>query len=72
MTEATQVAPEGVGYPDTPGIHTDAQGRGWQRVTDAVHAAGGRIFLQMFHVGRISLPPFSAMALCRTCGSVSS
>jgi N-ethylmaleimide reductase len=56
VTEATQVAPEGVGYPNTPGIHTDAQVEGWRRVTDAVHARGGRIFLQLWHVGRISHP----------------
>ena len=56
VTEATQVSPEGVGYPGTPGIHTDAQVEGWRRVTDAVHRAGGRIFLQLWHVGRISHP----------------
>src|SRR5690348_12656265 len=49
VTEATQVAPEGVGYPNTPGIHTDAQTKGWRRVTDAVHAKGGKIFLQLWH-----------------------
>ena len=58
VTEATQVAPEGQGYPNTPGIHTDAQVAGWKRVTDAVHAAGGRIVLQLWHVGRISHPLF--------------
>jgi N-ethylmaleimide reductase len=56
VTEATQVSPEGVGYPGTPGIHTDAQVEGWRQVTDAVHRAGGRIFLQLWHVGRISHP----------------
>lgn len=56
LTEATQVSPQGVGYPGTPGIHSDAQVAGWRRVTDAVHAAGGRIFLQLWHVGRISHP----------------
>lgn len=56
VSEATQVAPEGLGYPHTPGIHTDAQVDGWQRVTSRVHAAGGRIFLQLWHVGRISHP----------------
>jgi N-ethylmaleimide reductase len=55
-TEATQVSPQGVGYPGTPGIHSDAQVAGWRRVTDAVHRAGGRIFLQLWHVGRISHP----------------
>lgn len=58
ITEATQVAPEGQGYLDTPGIHSDAQVAGWRRVTDAVHAAGGRIALQLWHVGRISHPAF--------------
>ncbi|HEX6042779.1 alkene reductase [Longimicrobium sp.] len=56
VTEGSQVAPEGVGYPDTPGIHTDAQERGWRAITDAVHARGGRIFLQLWHVGRVSHP----------------
>ena len=54
VTEGTQVAPEGVGYPNTPGIHTAEQLAGWKRVTDTVHAAGGRIFLQLWHVGRVS------------------
>jgi N-ethylmaleimide reductase len=54
VTEATQVAPEGQGYIQTPGIHDQAQVRGWRKVTDAVHAAGGRIFLQLWHVGRVS------------------
>jgi N-ethylmaleimide reductase len=56
ITEATQASLQGLGYPNTPGIHTDAQVEGWRRVTDAVHARGGRIFLQMWHVGRISHP----------------
>lgn len=56
VTEATQVSPQGVGYPGTPGIHTDAQVEGWKRVTAAVHEQGGRIFLQLWHVGRISHP----------------
>ncbi|HYO12075.1 MAG TPA: alkene reductase [Thermoanaerobaculia bacterium] len=56
ITEGTQVSPEGVGYPRTPGIHTDAQVEGWRRVTDAVHARGGRIFAQLWHVGRVSHP----------------
>ena len=56
VTEATQVSPQGVGYPGTPGIHSAAQVAGWKGVTDAVHAAGGRIFLQLWHVGRISHP----------------
>ncbi|MFQ5755443.1 MAG: alkene reductase [Acidiferrobacterales bacterium] len=56
VTEASQVSPQGVGYPGTPGIHTDRQVEGWRLVTDAVHEAGGRIFLQLWHVGRISHP----------------
>ena len=54
IAEATQVVPEGQGYVSTPGIHSDAQVAGWRQVTNAVHAAGGRIFLQLWHVGRIS------------------
>lgn len=56
ITEATQVSPQGVGYPNTPGIHTEEQVRGWHQVTRAVHEKGGRIFLQLWHVGRISHP----------------
>jgi len=56
VTEATQVSPQGVGYPRTPGIHSNEQVAGWRRVTTAVHEAGGRIFLQLWHVGRISHP----------------
>src|SRR5438105_558407 len=56
ITEATQVSPRGVGYPNTPGIYTDEQVAGWRRVTDAVHERGGKIFLQLWHVGRISHP----------------
>jgi N-ethylmaleimide reductase len=54
ITEATQVHPRGQGYPNTPGIHSDEQVDAWQAVTDAVHDAGGRIFLQLWHVGRVS------------------
>ena len=56
ISEASQVCPEGQGYAWTPGIHNDAQVAGWQQVTQAVHQAGGRIFLQLWHVGRISHP----------------
>jgi len=56
ITEASQISPQGVGYPATPGIHNREQADGWRLVTDAVHAAGGRIFLQLWHVGRISHP----------------
>jgi len=58
LTEATQVTPMGQGYPNTPGIHSPEQVKGWIKVTDAVHEAGGRIFLQLWHVGRVSLPDF--------------
>lgn len=56
LSEATSVCPQGVGYPDTPGIWSEAQVEGWKLVTDAVHAKGGRIFMQLWHVGRISDP----------------
>ena len=54
VSEATQVCPQGQGYLWTPGMHTPEQGKGWRLVTDAVHAAGGRIHAQLWHVGRIS------------------
>lgn len=56
ITEATQVSPQGVGYPNTPGIHSGEQVEGWKKVTAAVHEQGSRIFLQLWHVGRISHP----------------
>lgn len=56
LTEATSVDPMGVGYPRTPGIWSKEQVEGWRLVTEAVHARGGRIFLQLWHVGRISDP----------------
>lgn len=56
ISEATQISPQGVGYPLTPGIHNDEQVEGWRQVVDTVHAAGGRMFLQLWHVGRISHP----------------
>ncbi|HDS1735024.1 alkene reductase [Pseudomonas sp. BP8] len=58
LSEATSVTPMGVGYPDTPGIWSNDQVRGWTNLTKAVHAAGGRIFLQLWHVGRISHPSY--------------
>lgn len=58
ITEATSVSPMGVGYPDTAGIWSDEQVAGWQKVTAAVHQAGGRIMLQLWHVGRISDPHY--------------
>ncbi|MHC8285924.1 alkene reductase [Pseudomonas sp. XS1P51] len=56
ITEATQVSMQGQGYAWTPGIHSHEQIESWRRVTDTVHAAGGLIFLQLWHVGRISHP----------------
>ena len=56
VTEGTQPSAVGQGYPNTPGIHTAEQAAGWRRVTDAVHAAGVRVFLQLMHAGRISHP----------------
>ena len=58
LTEATSVTPMGVGYAGTPGIWSDEQVEGWKLVTRAVHDAGGVIFLQLWHVGRISDPIF--------------
>ncbi|AEF46304.1 12-oxophytodienoate reductase [Serratia sp. AS12] len=54
ITEATQISAQAQGYQDTPGIYTPAQVDGWRKVTDAVHAKGGHIFVQLWHVGRIS------------------
>jgi N-ethylmaleimide reductase len=54
ISEATQVSQQGQGYPATPGIHSEEQVAGWKIVTDEVHKKGGRIFLQLWHVGRIS------------------
>ena len=63
ISEATSVTPMGVGYADTPGIWSSEQVHGWQLVTEAVHQAGGRILLQLWHVGRISDPMFLNGAL---------
>lgn len=56
VTEATQVSPQGMGYASTPGIYSAEQVEGWRNITEAVHQRGGRIFLQLWHVGRISHP----------------
>jgi len=56
ITEGSQISPQALGYPGTPGIHNDEQVNGWQQVTDAVHAENGLIFIQLWHVGRISHP----------------
>lgn len=58
ISEATQISQQGQGYAWTPGIHTDEQVRGWKAVSDAVHAEGGHMFLQLWHVGRVSHPVF--------------
>ena len=54
ITEATQVSAQAQGYQDTPGLYTPEQIAGWRQVTDAVHAKGGKIFVQLWHVGRVS------------------
>ena len=58
VTEATQISQQGQGYAWTPGIHSPEQIAGWKQVSDAVHAEGGRMFLQLWHVGRVSHPVF--------------
>ena len=58
LTEATSVSPQGVGYPHTPGVWSAEQIEGWRKVVEGVHGAGGRIFLQLWHVGRISDPDY--------------
>ncbi|MEJ0007219.1 MAG: hypothetical protein WDM77_12850 [Steroidobacteraceae bacterium] len=73
LSEATSVTDMGVGYADTPGIWSDQQVAGWKLATRAVHEAGGRIFLQLWHVGRISHPYFldgrQPVAPSAICGS---
>jgi len=63
VSEATQVSPQGVGYIRTPGIHSAAQVAGWKAITEAVHREGGKIFAQLWHVGRVSHPDFHDGAL---------
>ncbi|MGH8126865.1 MAG: alkene reductase [Gammaproteobacteria bacterium] len=58
VTEASPISPQGAGYIHTPGIYSMTQIRGWREVTDAVHERGGHIFIQLWHVGRISHPDF--------------
>ncbi|QSX29049.1 alkene reductase [Shewanella cyperi] len=58
ISEATIIRPDGQGYPNTPGIFTQAQIDGWRKVTDAVHAKGGKIFMQLWHTGRVAHPFF--------------
>jgi 2,4-dienoyl-CoA reductase-like NADH-dependent reductase (Old Yellow Enzyme family) len=63
ISEATSVTPSGVGYPHTPGIWSDEQIEGWRSIVDGVHRAGGRILIQLWHVGRISDPSYHDGAL---------
>ncbi|MCU0782558.1 MAG: alkene reductase [Verrucomicrobia bacterium] len=63
ISEATSVTPMGVGYPNTPGIWSAEQTAGWKQITSAVHAAGGKMLLQLWHVGRISDPSYLDGAL---------
>jgi 2,4-dienoyl-CoA reductase-like NADH-dependent reductase (Old Yellow Enzyme family) len=63
ISEATSVAPAGVGYPHTPGVWSDEQVEGWRKIVKGVHGAGGRMFLQLWHVGRISDPVYHDGAL---------
>src|SRR5580700_10214134 len=63
IAEATAISPEGFGWADTPGLWTEEQLRGWRRVTDAVHAAGGRIVAQLWHTGAMSHPDLRSGAL---------
>jgi N-ethylmaleimide reductase len=63
ITEGTPVSPQGIGYIRTPGLYSPAQVAGWRTITGAVHAAGGRIFAQLWHVGRVSHPDFHDGAL---------
>ena len=63
ISEATSVTPAGVGFPQTPGVWSDEQVEGWRKIVDGVHAAGGRMLLQLWHVGRISDPHYHNGAL---------
>ena len=63
ISEATIISPQANGYPNVSGLYNQAQVDGWQKVTDAVHAKGGVIFAQLWHVGRLSLPEYHAGAL---------
>ncbi|MDP0491385.1 MAG: alkene reductase [Verrucomicrobiota bacterium JB023] len=61
ITEATHISEQGIGWSQTPGIHTKEQVEGWKKITDAVHLSGGRIFLQLWHTGRASHSSFNGM-----------
>jgi len=58
ISEGSQISPMAIGYPDTPGIHSEAQIESWKKVTEAVHKKDGKIFIQLWHVGRVSHPVF--------------
>lgn len=58
ITEATQVSEEGIGYPATPGIHTEEQKKAWKPIVDTIHEEGSKVFLQLWHVGRVSHSDF--------------
>jgi N-ethylmaleimide reductase len=73
ITEATNVSPMAKGYINTPGIYTAEQIESWKKVTDAVHFKAGKIFLQIFHTGRIALPdflPHNAQPVAPSCSRV--
>src|SRR5579862_170863 len=63
ITEATAVSAQGTGYDNWPGLYTADQQAGWRAVTEAIHATGGRVFIQLFHAGRMSHPSFQHGAL---------
>ena len=67
ITEATQISPMGKGYIKSPGIHSPEQIVTWRRIVDAVHENGGRIFLRLWHVGRI----FSFLFIAESCAALS-
>jgi 2,4-dienoyl-CoA reductase-like NADH-dependent reductase (Old Yellow Enzyme family) len=66
ISEATQVSMQGQGYAWTPGIHSREQVEGWRLVADAVHEAGGLMFMQLWHVAKVSSRPASRLARCRS------
>ena len=69
ITEAVAISPEAVGYCSIPGIWTDEQVEGWRAVANAVHAKGGKLVMQLWHVGRIAQPSFGEHPLLRRCAA---
>ena len=65
ITEAVNISPEAVGYVSVPGIWTEEQTSAWRAVTNSVHAKGGKIFMQLWHTGRVAHPSFSEHPLLR-------